>query len=184
MRCKSKITAILLLLLLPQLGNAATVRVEQEWFRFIQIGAVTDPNLVVDTVAIIDSSSISGVGIEQTPLSYFSMLYTDNGLPSSFNVAMTPSDVTAQFQDGIFQFFSGNTTPWQNSAAGGFNVSTATGELFWLFPISGVWEFTLQTTDVILPAAPVPLPATAWLMAPALLLLTRFRNKSALPAAV
>ena len=74
MRCKSKITAILLLLLLPQLGNAATVRVEQEWFRFIQIGAVTDPNLVVDTVAIIDSSSISGVGIEQTPLSYFSML--------------------------------------------------------------------------------------------------------------
>ncbi len=185
MRCNGKIiTSIFLLFLLPQLANAATVRVDQQWFRFIQIGAFTDPNLVANTVAFIDSSTVAGVGIELAPLTYFGLSYIDNGLPTTSVIATTPSDVTAQFQNGIFEFFSGNTTPWNVSGAGGFNVNTAIGELFWLFPGSGEWEFRLQTTDVILPAAPVPLPATAWLMAPALLLLTRFRNKSALPVPV
>ena len=182
----SRTLVFLLAAILALPASAATIRVDQLWYRFIQIGAVTDPTLTIDSVAIFDDAGITGVGIERVPVGYFSLTVRDNGIGQNFLLVDFPDPVSvdedgniaAVFQDGVFQTLSNVSTSGglpraslidgnNGNNAGGLNVSG--GSLFWFFPISGVWEYTLQSTTVTGSIPVVPVPAAIWLFASGLL---------------
>jgi hypothetical protein len=190
MRCvRFYLPLILSVLCLPQIAGAATVRVEQLWH---DLGFASNGR-TAESVGIFDDTSISGVGLEVAPLTYFALATYTNGVGQNFLLADFPDppsttvegNIVATFHDGVFQYLAGVSNGGGariamtdgNSSSGaqveGLNIAGV--ELIRSFSGSGYWEYRLQNTDLIYPQqpSPVPVPAAIWLFATALLVLVR-----------
>ncbi len=176
----SKILIFLFAATLALPASADTIRVDQLWYRFIQIGGLIDDNETLNTVAIIDDNFLTGAGEESAPVGYFSMTRRLGGVPQNFILADFPDPISvteegnmaAEFETGLFQslgtvstggagtvaLLDGNNI--ENSAG---SVALSGGSLFWNLPISGQWEYVLQSTTVTYPVPEIPVPAAIWL---------------------
>lgn len=158
--------------------QAANIRIDQTWL---------SPNFaangrLINTVALLDETLISGVGVEDAPLLVFTHSVLQNGIGQNFNRAtftdppnlVEEGNSGARFVDGVFSnLFNVNNGgaarvglinggPPFNSA-GGYaifaNNAAGTFELRWFFPISGDESFLLdQSATVVTFPQAVPVP--------------------------
>lgn len=185
-----KLTGVLFVLIAFSMvasARADIIRVEQLWYGFQPIGGITNPSITVNTRAVFDDSSITGVGIERVPVSFFDMAVYLNGIGQNYNVADFPDPISlieegnmaAVYQNGVFQLLGNVSTGGaarvtiRNGNGGAFagGINVAGGELIWSFPISGTAEYRLQTTTVVNTTPQVPVPAAIWLFSSGLLML-------------
>ena len=180
MRTSTLLTKLILtgVLLGSMTAQAANIRIEQTW---LSPNFATNGRLI-NTLALLDETLITGVGVEDAPLLVFTHTVLQNGVGQNFNRAtftdppnlMEEGNSGARFVDGVFSnLFNVNNggaarvglinggQPF--NSAGGYaifaNNAAGTFELRWFFPISGDESFLLdQSATVVTFPQAVPVP--------------------------